>query len=185
MKTKWKDLAAVGSLLLLLIGLLLIIVAAIITARVSVVPEAQLVQAEDVIIEQPEVIQETPALVAPHEEPKAQISSVPLIAAPSYWEPQYREPVYNYTEDEMRELRKGIESGGNYATDTGNGYLGAYQFSEQYMEGRYYNYGLDQTYGAYDRDAFLNSPEQQDAAADAYANDFYGGWQNTPTSGGW
>jgi hypothetical protein len=77
--------------------------------------------------------------------------------------------------------RKQIESGGNYATYTGNGYVGAYQFVEAYMPGRMAEAGL----GAYDRNDFLNSPWKQDALADWYALTRYGGWDNVPMSGGW
>lgn len=100
------------------------------------------------------------------------------------YNPSYIAPTYRYGGD-MRELRKGIESGGNYSTDTGNGYLGAYQFSEQYMRDRYNSWGLAEIYGEYSRDGFLSNPDAQDAAADAYARDWYGGWENIPTSGGW
>jgi len=90
-------------------------------------------------------------------------------------------PVYQATDNEIRELRKNIESGGNYSTYTGNGYVGAYQFAEQYL-----HYWL-QASGIGDMSVqdFLASPATQDALADWYAMDRYGGWQGTPRQGGW
>lgn len=97
-------------------------------------------------------------------------------AAAAYYAPSY----YNGGGG-SRELRMYIESRGNYGTDTGNGYLGAYQFAEQYMAGRMAAAGIPWE----GREDFLNSPEKQDALADWYANSRYGGWENTPSSGGW
>ncbi len=112
------------------------------------------------------------------------VSVEPGALTPPPLPPQYYypgSPIYNYTAEEMRELRKSIESSGNYNTYTGNGMVGAYQFNEQYMAERMERWGL----GPYNREQFLNDPALQDAAADAYASEWYGGWENTPTSGGW
>lgn len=80
-----------------------------------------------------------------------------------------------------RENRIWIESRGDYSANTGNGYLGAYQFSAQYLEGRMSAAGI--SYAGVDD--FLASSEKQDALADWYAESRYGGWDNVPTSGGW
>ena len=80
------------------------------------------------------------------------------------------------------EQRRAIESGGDYGANTGNGYLGAYQFSAQYNAGRW-----EACFGTpYPGDAaFLADQTAQDQLADWYANQRYGGWQNVPSSGGW
>ncbi len=79
-----------------------------------------------------------------------------------------------------RELRIGIESDGNYGAYDG-AYAGAYQFAVEYLEGRMQAAGLEYL-GV---DDFLASPAKQDALADWYADSRYGGWENTPTVGGW
>lgn len=75
----------------------------------------------------------------------------------------------------MAALRRSIESGGNYNTNTGNGYIGAYQFSPQTIA------GIENATGM----KWSMDPATQDAFANYYANSRYGGWQNVPTNGGW
>ena len=75
----------------------------------------------------------------------------------------------------MASLRRSIESGGNYNTNTGNGYLGAYQFAPQTIA------GIESATGM----KWSMDPATQDAFANYYANSRYGGWQNVPTTGGW
>lgn len=75
----------------------------------------------------------------------------------------------------MASLRRSIESGGNYSTNTGNGYLGAYQFAPQTIA------GIESATGM----KWSMDPTTQDAFANYYANSRYGGWQNVPTTGGW
>lgn len=75
----------------------------------------------------------------------------------------------------MASLRRSIESGGNYSTNTGNGYLGAYQFAPQTIA------GIESATGM----KWSMDPDTQDAFANYYANSRYGGWQNVPTTGGW
>ena len=75
----------------------------------------------------------------------------------------------------MAALRRSIESGGNYNTNTGNGYLGAYQFAPQTIA------GIESATGM----KWSMDPATQDAFANYYANSRYGGWQNVPTNGGW
>lgn len=75
----------------------------------------------------------------------------------------------------MAALRRSIESGGNYNTNTGNGYLGAYQFAPQTIA------GIENATGM----KWSMDPATQDAFANYYANARYGGWQNTPKTGGW
>ncbi|OIL26710.1 peptidoglycan-binding protein [Oenococcus oeni] len=73
-------------------------------------------------------------------------------------------------------LRREIESGNNYSTFTGNGYLGAYQFSASTWAA-----GVAAVGGS----TSDFSAAHQDAVANWYANSRYGGWQNVPTTGGW
>ncbi|AZZ60781.1 LysM peptidoglycan-binding domain-containing protein [Oenococcus sp. UCMA 16435] len=73
-------------------------------------------------------------------------------------------------------LRREIESGNNYNTFTGNGYLGAYQFSASTWAA-----GVAAVGGS----TSDFSAAHQDAVANWYANSRYGGWQNVPTTGGW
>lgn len=75
----------------------------------------------------------------------------------------------------MAALRRSIESGGNYNTNTGNGYIGAYQFAPQTIA------GIESATGM----KWSMDPAIQDAFANYYANSRYGGWQNVPTNGGW
>lgn len=72
-------------------------------------------------------------------------------------------------------LRRQIESGGNYNTNTGNGYVGAYQFAPSTIA------SIESATGM----KWSMNPATQDAFADYYANQRYGGWQNVPTTGGW
>lgn len=72
-------------------------------------------------------------------------------------------------------LRRQIESGGNYSTNTGNGYVGAYQFAPSTIA------SIESATGM----KWSMDPATQDAFADYYANQRYGGWQNVPTTGGW
>lgn len=74
-----------------------------------------------------------------------------------------------------RERRKQIESNGNYSTNTGNGYWGAYQFAPATVRGIEAQTGMKWDW----------SKKTQDAFADYYAQSKYGGWQNVPTTGGW
>lgn len=71
--------------------------------------------------------------------------------------------------------RRQIESGGNYNTNTGNGYVGAYQFAPSTIASIESQTGMK----------WSMDPSTQDAFADYYANSRYGGWQNVPTNGGW
>lgn len=75
----------------------------------------------------------------------------------------------------MAAIRRSIESGGNYNTNTGNGYIGAYQFAPQTIAGIESATGMQ----------WSMDPATQDAFANYYANSRYGGWQNVPTNGGW
>ena len=75
----------------------------------------------------------------------------------------------------MAALRRSIESGGNYNTNTGNGYIGAYQFAPQTIAGIESATGMQ----------WSMDPATQDAFANYYANSRYGGWQNVPTNGAW
>ena len=72
-------------------------------------------------------------------------------------------------------LRRQIESGGNYNTNTSNGYVGAYQFAPSTIA------SIENATGM----KWSMDPSTQDAFADYYANQRYGGWQNVPTTGGW
>lgn len=81
----------------------------------------------------------------------------------------------NLSGNSMAALRRSIESGGNYNTNTGNGYLGAYQFAPQTIA------GIESATGM----KWSMDPATQDAFANYYANTRYGGWQNTPKTGGW
>lgn len=75
----------------------------------------------------------------------------------------------------MAALRRSIESGGNYNTNTGNGYIGAYQFAPQTIA------GIESATGM----KWSMDPATQDAFANYYANTRYGSWANVPTTGGW
>ena len=79
------------------------------------------------------------------------------------------------TGNSMAALRRSIESGSNYNTNTGNGYIGAYQFAPQTIA------GIESATGM----KWSMDPATQDAFANYYANSRYGGWQNTPKTGGW
>ncbi|MDR2108932.1 MAG: hypothetical protein LBP28_05695 [Coriobacteriales bacterium] len=66
------------------------------------------------------------------------------------------------------------ESGNNYQCVTVNEYgtfVGAYMFAEQYQQARYNYMG----WGTYDRAEFLASPAMQDAEAQWYVNNYFGG----------
>ena len=89
--------------------------------------------------------------------------------------------VYILTYGCTPEDRRNAESGGDYGIYTGNGYVGAYQFSEQYIAGWMTQAGL----GNYNRDDFLANPGLQDQLADWYADYKWGGWSNVPSTGGW
>lgn len=75
----------------------------------------------------------------------------------------------------MAALRRSIESSGNYNTNTGNGYIGAYQFAPQTIA------GIESATGM----KWSMDPATQDAFANYYANSRYGGWSHVPTNGGW
>lgn len=79
------------------------------------------------------------------------------------------------SDNSNKALRRQIESGGNYNTNTCNGYLGAYQFSPSTIA------SIENATGM----KWSMDPSTQDAFADYYANQRYGGWQNVPTTGGW
>ena len=79
------------------------------------------------------------------------------------------------SDNSNKALRRQIESGGNYNTNTGNGYVGAYQFAPSTIA------SIESTTGM----KWSMDPNTQDAFADYYANQRYGGWQNVPTTGGW
>jgi LysM repeat protein len=79
------------------------------------------------------------------------------------------------TGNSMAALRRSIESGGNYNTNTGNGYLGAYQFAPQTIA------GIESATGM----KWSMDPATQDAFANYYANSRYGGWAHVPTNGAW
>lgn len=81
----------------------------------------------------------------------------------------------NLSGNSMAALRRSIESGGNYNTNTGNGYIGAYQFAPQTIAGIESATGMQ----------WSMDPATQDAFANYYANARYGGWQNVPTNGAW
>lgn len=81
----------------------------------------------------------------------------------------------NLSGNSMAALRRSIESGGNYNTNTGNGYLGAYQFAPQTIA------GIESATGM----KWSMDPATQDAFANYYANTRYGGWAHVPTTGGW
>lgn len=102
-----------------------------------------------------------------------------------YTEPAVSEPVQETTQVSSyvgqgdnwhRANRRMVESTDNYNIGSGNGYIGAYQFAPQTWNSIANKYGLNPN---------DYSPANQDAMADAYANDRYGGWQNVPTVGGW
>lgn len=79
------------------------------------------------------------------------------------------------SDNSNKALRRQIESGGNYSTNTGNGYVGAYQFAPSTIA------SIESATGM----KWSMDPSTQDAFADYYANQRYGGWQNVPTTGGW
>lgn len=81
----------------------------------------------------------------------------------------------NLSGNSMAALRRSIESGGNYNTNTGNGYIGAYQFAPQTIA------GIESATGM----KWSMDPATQDAFANYYANTRYGSWANVPTTGGW
>ena len=83
--------------------------------------------------------------------------------------------VTNSGDNSNKALRRQIESGGNYNTNTGNGYVGAYQFAPSTIA------SIESATGM----KWSMDPSTQDAFADYYANQRYGGWQNVPTTGGW
>lgn len=79
------------------------------------------------------------------------------------------------SDNSNKALRRQIESGGNYNTNNGNGYVGAYQFLPSTIS------SIESATGM----KWSMDPATQDAFADYYANQRYGGWQNVPTTGGW
>ena len=80
-----------------------------------------------------------------------------------YYEPVYYSNSYWYTSDDAeaeaaaKEWIAQRESGGDYNSRNGQ-YIGRYQLNEMYLDGDY-------------------SPENQEAAAEAYIADRYGSWQ--------
>lgn len=84
-------------------------------------------------------------------------------AAQEYYEPVYYSNSYWYTSDDAdseaaaKEWIAWRESGGDYNSRNGQ-YVGRYQLNEMYLDGDY-------------------SPENQEAAAEAYIADRYGSWQ--------
>lgn len=83
--------------------------------------------------------------------------------------------VHASSDNSNKALRRQIESGGNYNTNNGNGYVGAYQFCPSTIA------SIESATGM----KWSMDPATQDAFADYYANQRYGGWQNVPTTGGW
>lgn len=81
----------------------------------------------------------------------------------------------NGSVESYRLHRRMIESTNNYNTQTGNGYIGAYQFAPQTIA------SIERATGM----KWSMNPSVQDKFADYYANERYGGWQNVPTTGGW
>ena len=124
-------------------------------------------------------------LIAEHEAALAAIAeaeAAELAVAETSEELTYQQlQVYIRTYGCTPEQRRAVESGGDYGIYTGNGYVGGYQFSEQYIAGWMAQAGL----GEYNREAFLANPGLQDQLADWYAQDRYGGWDNVPATGGW
>lgn len=116
---------------------------------------------------------------APHPETYLAVSDKPYIEAAEvaqdeadewqaeqveeYYEPVYYGGSYWYESDdaeaeaEAKEWIAWRESGGDYNSRNGQ-YIGRYQLNEMYLDGDY-------------------SPENQEAAAEAYIADRYGSWQ--------
>lgn len=131
-------------------------------------PEAQ--QPTTNTVQAPVVSQAQPASQATVNTQPVQQSTTPVQAPVA-------QPTTNssLTGNSMAALRRSIESGGNYNTNTGNGYIGAYQFAPQTIA------GIESATGM----KWSMDPATQDAFANYYANSRYGGWQNTPKTGGW
>jgi hypothetical protein len=89
--------------------------------------------------------------------------------------------IYKPGEQYEKANRRWVESRGSYKTNTGNGYLGAYQFSKFYVQG-WCKKARVVWLGEQD---FLQSQQKQDKLADWYAKSRYGGWKNVPWIGGW
>lgn len=138
----------------------------------------------DRLIRQYEAEQAEIARIAAEEEAARLAAEQAALEAAEYSEQltPYQLQVYIQQYGCTPEQRRGIESGGNYGTNTGNGYLGAYQFSAQYNAGRW-----EACFGTPypGHDAFLADSAAQDQLADWYADTRYGGWQNVPSTGGW
>jgi hypothetical protein len=89
--------------------------------------------------------------------------------------------IYKPGEQYEKANRRWVESRGKYGTNTGNGYLGAYQFSKTYIQG-WCKKAKVIWLGEQD---FLKSQQKQDKLADWYAKNRYGSWKNVPWFGGW
>lgn len=118
---------------------------------------------------------------------QAPVEEITYSVEPTYTEPTYVEdnsvaysaPVTQAPASDdnwHRANRRMVETTNNYQWSWSNGYLGAYQFSPSTWNATASAHGLDPN---------DHSPANQDAMADAYANDRYGGWSNVPTTGGW
>ncbi|WP_439425794.1 LysM peptidoglycan-binding domain-containing protein [Oenococcus alcoholitolerans] len=117
---------------------------------------------------------QAPAQAAPQIQYQAPVQ--PAYTATTYTG-SYSAPV-NYSNNGNANAlrRRQIESGNNYQTFTGNGYLGAYQFASSTWAA-----GVAAVGGSVSD----FSSAHQDQVANWYANSRYGGWQNVPTNGGW
>lgn len=138
-------------------------------------PEAQ--QPTTNNVQTPVVSQAQPASQATNNVAPAQTTNTTNNQASQTSQAPVAQPTTNssLTGNSMAALRRSIESGGNYNTNTGNGYIGAYQFAPQTIA------GIESATGM----KWSMDPATQDAFANYYANSRYGGWQNTPKTGGW
>lgn len=97
-----------------------------------------------------------------------------------YYETYTEEPSVDYStgggnnDNWHKANRRQVENSGSY--EWSGYYIGAYQFDPGTWASTAAAHGLDPN---------DYSPANQDAMADAYANDRWGGWSNVPTTGGW
>ena len=138
-------------------------------------PEAQ--QPTTNNVQAPVVSQAQPASQATNNVAPAQTTNTTNNQASQTSQAPVAQPTTNssLTGNSMAALRRSIESGGNYNTNTGNGYIGAYQFAPQTIA------GIESATGM----KWSMDPATQDAFANYYANSRYGSWANVPTTGGW
>lgn len=125
----------------------------------AVTPVQQVQQSQPVVQEQFKNVEQT---IQTQETSNSNVQSQPT-------------QVVSSGDNNNKALRRQIESGGNYNTNNGNGYVGAYQFSPSTIS------SIESATGM----KWSMDPATQDAFADYYANQRYGGWQNVPTTGGW